>query len=254
MEVTSRALVSTSSAIEGSGNAEEKEQPSTVSGSKWGPLLPENWLVVCEQADSASVYFLLSRLNKTFYDFLIPERAKQEAILFAQFHSTAGLVGSIPPTIRGPHVSMLSLAIHRGWSLDAISAIIHAYISIEYVYGYHDDNACLTNTAIMKDEPPLFQAVRMNRLDVIDKLAEVGCSLDWVWGGNMGACGCMPHMGNECRTGVTSCMNAICIAKDAGKPEMVKELLLRGVEDFGRDRPWQFPSTSVAALVAAHYT
>ncbi|KAI3319523.1 hypothetical protein HD806DRAFT_539217 [Xylariaceae sp. AK1471] len=190
-------------------------QVTSCQGSRrpFGTLLPEVWLMISKELHSTWDIFQLSRVNRSFFSLLIPERATLEA------EKAKGI-----PVDKNP--SMLFLAIKRGWALSEIEKIIGAY--------QKSKSDLLQGHGSMLFEPPLHLAVRLNRLDVVDKLLESGCWRNLRWGGQWDGCAFWAH--EICDVETARCMNALCVAREVGNDEMVSSLLSRGIEDLGRHR------------------
>ncbi|KAI0442913.1 hypothetical protein F4803DRAFT_517270 [Xylaria telfairii] len=178
----------------------------------------EVWLMVDDQFDKKSDTFRLSRVNKFFLNLFIFSRAKYEAEM-----AVANIKRSAP--------SMLYIALKQGQPLANIQQIIAGYMA-----GCTTPEFCLNETHLTHAwSPPLFLAVRMNRLDVVDLLLSSGVRLNLKWCAHgEGPCDVKAHI--ECRCGGSKdCKNALDIAREAKYPKIVKYLQLQGIEDLGRD-------------------
>lgn len=127
--------------------------------------------------------------------------------------------------------SMLYVALKRGQPLANIEKIVAGYLA-----GCTSFESFILETHLAHCwSPPLFLAIRMNRLDVVDLLVRSGVRVNLKWCGHgEGPCDVRAHI--ECkRGGSKDCKNALDIAREAKNPKMVRYLQLQGIEDFHRD-------------------
>lgn len=180
------------------------------------------WWQISNVITSARDLYSFSQVNKTIWSLLAYRRAVVETQLYRESLSHIYQLDRHPE--RHPERSCVESAIRRRQPLDVIDSVIRGCYSVSFFYLEGPEPE-------FRSFPVLFVAAEMNRVDVIKVLLKYGYPLDLRYHVRPG---CLRIGHFECQkleNTENTCINALCVAREARSQEAEAFLLEQGIED-----------------------